>query len=86
MRLVATNRASTDTGSVEGGELGMRLVAVNRASTDTGSVEGGELGMRLVATNRASTDTGRWREEPQQHYFGTLPEYSNFDDLSFFKL
>jgi len=39
--LVAVNHASTDTGSVEGGELGIRRVATNRASTDTGSVEGG---------------------------------------------
>ena len=38
--LVAGNRASTDTGSVESGEL-VRRVAPNRASTDTGSVEGG---------------------------------------------
>ena len=39
--LVAVNRASTDTGSVEGGELGVLAYATNRASTDTGSVEGG---------------------------------------------
>jgi len=37
----AANRASTDTGSVEGGELDVRRLAANRASTDTGSVEGG---------------------------------------------
>ena len=41
MRRVAPNRAPTDAGSVEGGELGVRSVAPNRASTDTGSVEGG---------------------------------------------
>ena len=39
----AANHASTDTGSVEGGEMGgvRVLVAANRASTDTGSVECG---------------------------------------------
>jgi len=45
--LVAANRGSTDTGSVEGGELGVRRVAANRASTDTGSVERGASAILL---------------------------------------
>ena len=39
---LAFNRASTDTGSVEGAEPVVTGLAFNRASTDAGSVEGGD--------------------------------------------